>query len=441
MRLTPGEIEIGELEGFDKNDIFGRKSFGEGLINIFENVEQPLVMVLDSSWGTGKTVFVKMLAGELRKKKFPVIYFDAFKNDYFEDAFLAIAGEVYSYAKKQNVVTQEAEKEFFEKTKIVLRKMLKSGAKVGVKALTRGAMDDSELADTFKVTESDMSGFSEESVEALLEEHFLEREKIYEAFEHFRSALSALASELSSAERPLIFIIDELDRCRPPFSLELLEKIKHFFSVEGVHFLLSTHLEQLSNSVSHVYGLREESRVYLQKFYHISVDFPSRSLNKIDVVTKYTDFLIENFCGSISDGRFDKKNLAAVLSHVAKNPRISLRSMERIIGQVIISTCSVGKHKCNPVFIIGLGVLKVIAPDLYEKAKGGVLQFAEASSVLGIDPDANDIFVIWWKWGLKAQLDDADFAEISAAIPSDESQSLVIPRHCAMLENVQDFSF
>src|SRR5690242_6307744 len=99
MRLFLPEIEIGETEGFTpEKDIFGRAVLGQRLINLIANVSDPLVVAVDAEWGSGKTVFLRMWAGELRKKSYPVIYFDAFQNDYSNDAFGAIAGEIVGLA-------------------------------------------------------------------------------------------------------------------------------------------------------------------------------------------------------------------------------------------------------------------------------------------------------------------------------------------------------
>jgi KAP family P-loop domain len=93
LRLSPPELEIGVDEGFTpERDIFGRKPFAEQLTRIVRRIDGPAVLLLDSPWGTGKTTFVKMWLGELSKADVPNIYFDAFANDYLEDAFLAVAG-------------------------------------------------------------------------------------------------------------------------------------------------------------------------------------------------------------------------------------------------------------------------------------------------------------------------------------------------------------
>ncbi len=98
MKITIPELKIEETEGFTKNDIFGRKDFGERLANLIENTDDSLVLALDSQWGEGKTTFIKMWKGHVehvRENKLKTIYFDAFANDYQKDPFLALISEIY----------------------------------------------------------------------------------------------------------------------------------------------------------------------------------------------------------------------------------------------------------------------------------------------------------------------------------------------------------
>lgn len=88
MRLFPPSLEVGDEEGFTpEKDIFGRAQLGAGLTNLVNSVSDPTVIAVDGQWGSGKTTFLKMWAGELRKAGFPVVYFDAFENDHVDDAF------------------------------------------------------------------------------------------------------------------------------------------------------------------------------------------------------------------------------------------------------------------------------------------------------------------------------------------------------------------
>ena len=69
MRISLPPVEAGEEEGFTQSkDIFGLKYLGDGMTNLIANVDDPLVIAFDGQWGAGKTTFLKMWAGELRKQ-------------------------------------------------------------------------------------------------------------------------------------------------------------------------------------------------------------------------------------------------------------------------------------------------------------------------------------------------------------------------------------
>ena len=96
MKLTLPPLEISETEGFsDEKDIFGRKVYGENLLNLINKTDDELVIALDAAWGQGKSTFIKMWRGHLLNEGFQSIYFDAFENDYQTDPFLAISSEIY----------------------------------------------------------------------------------------------------------------------------------------------------------------------------------------------------------------------------------------------------------------------------------------------------------------------------------------------------------
>jgi len=287
MRILPPELNITEREGFDASkDLFGRAELGAGLARLLAEVEDPMVMVLDAPWGSGKTTFVRMWAGYLRNEGFPVVHFDAFANDYTQDAFLALAAEIADIARGSSAATAPVYDEYIAKAKKAGSVLLRSTAKISAKALTLGALSSGDLTEIGELLSGDVaqeaSAIADTYLESRLKGHSEERN----AFSEFRKALASLASAMRPSDtergtseahkwkRPLIFIIDELDRCRPPFALELLEKIKHFFSVENVHFVLVTHLGHLETSVQYAYGGNIDATRYLEKFYHITVMLP-----------------------------------------------------------------------------------------------------------------------------------------------------------------------
>jgi predicted KAP-like P-loop ATPase len=298
MRLFPQELDIPLSEGFSPRlDIFGRKSFGDRLTNIVKAVETPLVTLLDAPWGLGKTTFIKMWIGELNKNRIPAIYFDAFANDYQEDAFIAISSEIISELDRRKAESTSVDK--FKRNAVGVAKIIGlSALRIGFKAATAGTIEYADLSKTATEVTQSLSEEAEKGLEEILSKRLESHEEDRLAFSAFKNSLSELASELSkelgqegisdqidAIQRPLVFVIDELDRCKPTFALEILEKIKHFFSVPGVSFVLVCSMEQLAAAVRYSYG-SIDAHMYLEKFYHIRVLFPSGNLATRDLMTQ-----------------------------------------------------------------------------------------------------------------------------------------------------------
>jgi hypothetical protein len=97
-----------------------------------------------------------------------------------------------------------------------------------------------------------------------------------EAMRQLRESLIALTSAQGGDEkpRPIVVVVDELDRCRPDYALSLIETIKHFFSVPNIHFVLGVNLSALQYSVSARYGGGFDSEGYLRRFISITMALP-----------------------------------------------------------------------------------------------------------------------------------------------------------------------
>ena len=63
-------------------------------------------------------------------------------------------------------------------------------------------------------------------------------------------------------------LVDELDRCRPNYSIEMLEVIKHFFTTKNFVFVVATDSTQLQKSIKAVYGADFDSKQYLKRFFN-----------------------------------------------------------------------------------------------------------------------------------------------------------------------------
>ncbi|MDT1837362.1 NTPase, partial [Acinetobacter baumannii] len=93
--------------------------------------------------------------------------------------------------------------------------------------------------------------------------------------QYFKEALAKITSKL---DKPLVFIVDELDRCKPEFAIRLIERIKHFFDIPKVVFILAINKTQLEESINNFYGFSNTAN-YLEKFIDFSIMLKSRDLD------------------------------------------------------------------------------------------------------------------------------------------------------------------
>ncbi len=391
MRLFLPPLQIGDEDGFTpEKDLFGRKVIGDGLTNLVISIDQPLVLALDAQWGSGKTTFLKMWAGELRKSGVGVVFFDAFESDYLDDAFTSIAGQIISLAREKKVDGDGKLKNFTNKAFAAGKVLARSALKLGVKAGTAGIMTAEDLHGVASDVSSEMSGLTDK----YLGERLTRQKEQEEAIVEFRQALAELPALLgdsgdeTGAIKPLVIIIDELDRCRPSFALEVLERIKHFFSVENVHFVLGVHLGQLENSVNFAYGSNVDSRTYLQKFISFTVNLVDHSSHESDsAIARYIRY-IESQLQLPADMRdmIDKQ-----VARIARNNNLSFRTIEKIYTNIAAALAFSPPNSFRPgVIVAGLCVLKVTHPNLYMRARDGRVTYDELAGPLSLEKKYNE---------------------------------------------------
>jgi hypothetical protein len=394
VRVFPPEVEVGPDEGFTpEKDIFGRKEFGDRLTNLVSAIEGPAVLVLDAPWGTGKTTFVKMWRGALRQRGIASIYFDAFANDFHNDSFLAIAGEILARAESEKPAESRALADFKDGAlrvgKVLGRAVFKAGVQIGTAGLVSAELVGKSIDEVSKI----ISEGATDAADALLKEQLENHNTDKKIFDDFRKSLEQLISappKSSDAAKPtkLVFIIDELDRCRPPFALEILEKIKHFFSVPNLIFVLVTNVGQLEAAIHFAYGPNIDAQTYLQKFYHLRLMFKGGTPRRLDLGSeRYLRHLFQKISDGSKHGKF-VGDIVAILSELAERKKFSLRTLERIAAYITLVFASATPNQVIEPSLLGvLSLLKVTNSQLYAAAREGRLSF-----------DALDQYIDFGEW-------------------------------------------
>lgn len=429
MKIVTPPLNIQNDEGF-KQDILDRKGFGESLLNLIERSQDELVISLDGRWGEGKTTFVKMWQGLLTEKNIPTIYIDAFANDYIDDAFISIASSITTYA-QNNIDKSKEDKvnEFKSKAKNVGVQLLSWSAKVGLKAATLGAVKDSDIKE-LKDIKGDLAKGVSTIVGDFVEERLTSHSKDVELLESFKTLLSELPQNISSeSNKPLVIIIDELDRCKPTYAIEVIEKVKHLFSVKNVVFVLVMHRRQLEEAVKSVYGQNIDAHTYLQKFINIDATLPKRISDRhVNDIKKYCQKLYELH---ELETWGDESALITGLESLSSYFNLTLRQLEKVFTNIAVFYASSSENSLRLAPLIAfLSVIKVKNTSLFHDLLHSRATYDHVCSVTGLtdkpNKDGDDrIMSRLMGWVKFALITDKEFEKLDPKDPIREySQSL-----------------
>lgn len=336
-------------------DALNRKPFADTLTNLFNGQQEPLVITINGSWGTGKTFFLKNWKLQLQKEGYQAIYFNAWEDDYCDDPLIAIIGQLWESLKDTDlneigVSIKEAAKPLFIKT------LFKA-----VNVVSGGVAD---------ITETDFKSRAEHT----LDDYFELRGKKDE----LKRRLVDMANQVvTTTSKPLVFIIDELDRCRPTFAIELLERVKHIFDVPNMVFVLGIDRTQLARSIRSVYGLVDVEG-YLRRFFDMETVLPQTNLapfiehllkrHGLDVYFAEMSRGANTAVHQQEFGRF--QHLFGFLCH---NLRLSLRDAEYATRSFILVAKNVRPlHFFYPELLTVLILLRLKNQNLYRKFLAGV---------------------------------------------------------------------
>jgi len=315
------DIEVPEDDPW-KHDLLGRKSQALKLQRILAPIQQPFVMTLSAPYGMGKSTFFRCWAQDLKNQQIQSVTFNAWETDYSNDAFSAFVSCVLN-----QLPASDAKTKVKNKALQVGAALLRKTPALLAKVATKHIIGDEAAKDlkNFSISEDDLSDLTE----SVAEEMFDRQEQIQNAVADFRSTLESVIVDELNGE--IYIFVDELDRCRPTYAVEVLERIKHIFSVKGVKFVIAIDRKQLQNAVRGVYGADIDASGYLSKFidWNHNLHKPS-SRQYIDYLfdslfnVGTTDFFRDNL-----KVQFNAASFRQALYLLAEGYNLSLRKIDR----------------------------------------------------------------------------------------------------------------
>lgn len=286
MKKLAEEATIENVLESIKENKYNRAQDVLDFIIALELIEENMFISLDAKWGSGKTFYVRLIEQTLnyltrKAKKLDIeenvetafsknplgslelehtylpVYYNAWLYDNHNDPLMSlilIALKIY-----ESYCDTKLSSDLSEKITALLNSF----------SLSLGKL---QIGGNFENIKEKFSGkdiLSEVKTEDEI------REKVKEIFD----------SIISENVQKLVIFIDELDRCRPSFAIEMLERIKHYFDDDRIIFIASVNREQLIHSISKYYGANFDSTGYLDKFFDWNIYLPeldTRFDNKID---------------------------------------------------------------------------------------------------------------------------------------------------------------
>lgn len=354
MLFRHRDIEIPEDNPF-ANCKLERKKYAVLLTEIVTMGSDGFVMAINNEWGTGKTTFVKMWRAKLKQEEFETVYFNAWENDFDRNALAAILGEL-------KTLTEDGHQELFEnvlkKSAVIAAKVVPLAFKAMVKHYTGEDLGD--------LAQAAAEGYIEN-----IEEDVKEYAKKKKGVKAFKDKLTEFV-EATCGDKPLVFIVDELDRCRPDYAVEVLEQIKHFFSIPKIVFALSIDKVQLANAIRGYYGSDKiEGEEYLRRFIDIEYSIPAPDTRLFcTYIFSYFDYE-QYFQGARKDVAVfmtDYEDLIEFSVALFNAKNTSLRQQEKILAHARVAMDAFKPEDyVFPSLIIMLVYLRTLDQEFYKQ--------------------------------------------------------------------------
>lgn len=297
------------------------------LLPMLESIDGPQTITINAPWGYGKSTFLNHTTNLLEDNEYKVINFNAWENDFFDDPFIAIVSEIMTDSTADEDIKKSISNiiKSFIFTTIRVTSLINPLVTDAVNKLVDGAED--MLSETGSVVN--------------------EYNKLKNDIKTFKKHLNDI-----SKDENIIFIIDELDRCRPSYAISLLERIKHFFDVPNITFLFGIDREQLSQSITTIYGSGMDTNGYLKRFFDVEIELPAP---KTDI---YLELLLKN-CNL--DTKIHSKFRQIMIAPLLTGLNFSARDIEKYVNRIKY----IKLDNANLVPILFLTALKIKKEKIY----------------------------------------------------------------------------
>lgn len=329
------------------DDKLNRKDVADKFTNLLDSVEQSFVISINAPYGNGKSFFLERWSQTLDSNNYVALSYNAWGTDFQEHALIPFLYSMFEQIKNKKFIDENTT--LFKNFKLALLNLVTVVASNSLTFVTKGLIRG-------------------EDVKKVEDAEFFQEYKARNAhLKNFKDTLREIVHQLKITNQKLVIFIDELERCRPTYAVQLLECIKHLFDVDGIIFVLAMDRSQLQHTISNLYGIKMDADGYLRRFVDLELNLPKPSHSeyikflydhhKLEEILEYTE--------AFSRGG---QTLVDSMAFCANAFELTLRQIEQCFTELNVAIRTMSKNKTFfPILLTLLVCLKVKNPLLYKR--------------------------------------------------------------------------
>lgn len=250
----------------------------DNLITVIHNLSQMKTgstFAINGQWGCGKTFLLNLLEEKLKancedtseESRYFIVRYDCWKNNFYAEPIIPMLSSVIEALDLESANVTDG-----------ILDTIKETASEYIGTLLKNRL-----------------GFNPINIVDNLDKHIQKRQEATFAFDNIfalKKALNSVRDALAelAENKTILFIVDELDRCLPEYSIRVLENIHHIFSgIDNFITLLAIDRNELTQVIKTAYGTDIDTSAYLKKIidFYIPLGFGRPASDYWD---KYSDF-------------------------------------------------------------------------------------------------------------------------------------------------------
>ena len=328
-RFDMDDKPVDEDNALAKNtDILQREEFIDRVLTIINSCkEQPrsLSFSIDSGWGYGKSFILDRVQEQLADD-WIVLRYDSWKYDYYEEPLVALVSSISDQLQEHSSGIDPK----------LIRSIAETAADMALDAAAMAAGPNALLVK--------LAGNAAKKVCKKIQAA-KKAARSYDKYSSLKKNLSIIQELLRKIgeTKPVVLMIDELDRCLPAYQIKVLERIHHVVNESNNVVVYALNPNQLSETIKQIYGGNDERvTAYLKKFLDFSLPLDIGMVSE-KVMQKYAsdiasfDSILDNTSNGENTSEWFKRVCMQLLEKLEIREQEKLWQKRRIIHDIIFS--------------------------------------------------------------------------------------------------------